>query len=83
MPRRRRARGRTRERTSEVEVRTRAKTGRAQWISCFQKQKGEAAVRKGGEGLYYLMLKRWEVGQGRGQGKELGFKCSVGSRWEF
>lgn len=50
MLRRKRARGKTGDRTSDVEVRTRAKAGRDRWVTCFQKQKGEAAMRKGGGG---------------------------------
>lgn len=85
------ARGRTREGASEVKVRTNAKAGRVRQIGCFQKQKererahcvGVGGVEKSGGEQCYLRPERPAGGQGRGQGKELGFKCSVGSRWGF
>lgn len=80
MMRRSQAMGRIRE-TASVKLR------RQNGASCFQTQKERqwppCSVGQRERGWRYSTLERWGGGQRRDKGKELGFKCSLGSHWEF
>lgn len=59
--------------------------GRTKWVSCFQKQKERQRGRCAGVRGRMVLSHAGEVGRWAGErpGRELGFKGSVGSHWEF